>query len=194
MKLLSKNKFKKVYITDIAIKKVPLIEYKDLTKKQNLIMRHFARQVLIISKKYNNSNEVAITFDIKDDKVLKNYGISMGDERSVDVCADTLSNHLIRASKGCSIVIYHNHPSRQTFSLQDIVFFLLYQSINIMALVSNQGTVHYLYKDKKFDYNKAYDIIEEETDDLTNKSKKEMIYNATLRFLSRCTEAGILYY
>ena len=36
----------KIYITDIAIQKVPYIRYKNFSEKQNMIMRQLARDVL----------------------------------------------------------------------------------------------------------------------------------------------------
>lgn len=85
----------KIRITDIAIKKVRYIEYKDLTETQNAIMQRLAKEVLFLSQTYNDSNEVAITCDLALLDPLENYGICLGDEHSVDVCSDTQSNHLI---------------------------------------------------------------------------------------------------
>lgn len=39
---MAKRRDKKVYITDIAIDKVPFIQYKGFTDKQNRIMRELA--------------------------------------------------------------------------------------------------------------------------------------------------------
>lgn len=66
--------------------------------------------------------KVAITCDLALSDPLENYGICLGDEHSVDVCSDTQSNHLIVSAKMCTVVILHNHPSLQTFSLDDIRF------------------------------------------------------------------------
>ena len=57
----AKKRTEKVYITDIAIQKVPYIKYKNLSEEQNHIMRQLARDVLALAREYNNSNEVAIT-------------------------------------------------------------------------------------------------------------------------------------
>ena len=46
----AKKHDKKVYITDIAIDKVPLIEYYGFTDEQNQIMQELARNVLVITK------------------------------------------------------------------------------------------------------------------------------------------------
>lgn len=46
---MAKKRNKKVYITDIAIDKVPLIEYYGFTDEQNQIMQELAKNVLVIS-------------------------------------------------------------------------------------------------------------------------------------------------
>ena len=48
------------------------------------------------------------------------------------------------AQESVAVVVLHNHPSTQTFSLQDIQFFLQYPILEVIVVVSNQGTVHYL--------------------------------------------------
>ncbi len=57
-KLNAKKRNKKVSITDIAINKVSYIYYKDFTEEQNDIMYELAKDVLILSQQYNNSNKV----------------------------------------------------------------------------------------------------------------------------------------
>lgn len=42
----AKKRTEKIYITDIAIQKVPYIRYKNFSEKQNMIMRQLARDVL----------------------------------------------------------------------------------------------------------------------------------------------------
>lgn len=118
-------------------------------------MRRLTQEVLILSKEENHSNEVAITFDIASDNPLETYGISYGDEHSVTIVADTLSNQLLVSKDSIAVVILYNHPSTQTFSLTDISFFLQYDNVKMMSVVSNYGKVHYLYKDAKFNLDEA---------------------------------------
>jgi hypothetical protein len=119
---MAKKRDKKVYITDTAIDKVPLIEYYGFTDEQNQIMRELARNVLVISKESNDSNEVALTCDLGKPDPLHNFGVALGTEHDVDVLSDTLSNHMIVSSKSVAVVLLHNHPSKQTFSLEDVQF------------------------------------------------------------------------
>lgn len=189
----SKDIKKRIGITDVAISKVPYIEYKGLSEKQNIIMRRLTQEVLILAKEENHSNEVAITFDIASDNPLENYGISYGDEHSVTIAADTLSNHLLVSQESIAVVVLHNHPSIQTFSLADISFFLQYDNVRMMSVVSNYGKVHYLCKDDKFDLGEAVILWKQCTEELNRKSTVKELYYAALSFLAVCSEVGIYY-
>lgn len=120
----AKRRDRKVFITDIAIDKVPYVKYYGFTNEQNKIMQELARDVLVLSKEKNNSNEVAITCDLGSENPLNSFGVALGTEHEVDILADTLSNHMIVSRKSIAVVVLHNHPSTQTFSLQDIHFLL----------------------------------------------------------------------
>lgn len=168
MDLLQKKRNSKIKITDIAIEKVPYIEYQGLTEEQNKIMQQLAKDVLFISKENNDCNEVAITCDIEGEEPLNTYGISYGNEYSVDVLADTVSNYLIASKRGLAVVLLHNHPSSKTFSLDDIDFFIRYYTIKILVVISNQGKVHFM-------------------------QRKEEYYIASRKFLKNCVDVGIYY-
>lgn len=189
----AKKRNSKVKITDIAIKKVSYIEYKNMTEEQNLIMQKLAKEVLFLSQTCNDSNEVAITCDMGSDRPLDSYGVCMGQEHSVDICSDTQSNHLIVSASMCTVVILHNHPSLQTFSLDDIRFFIANRRILFLVVVSNQGKVHYIYKDKKYVEREAVHLFNECVDGLTRESSVNECYNRALSFLARCSESGLFY-
>ncbi len=55
---MAKKRDKKVYITDIAINKVPFVQYKGFTDNQNHIMRELVQEVLTVSKDENDSKEL----------------------------------------------------------------------------------------------------------------------------------------
>ena len=198
MILYSKNRKNKVYITDVAIKKVPYIDFCGKTKEDNLLLQKASVLVLTMSKYENDSNEVSITIDLtKGDFNLKkedmSFGISYGDEHQVNVLSDTRSFHIINTSERCSVAISHNHPSTQTFSLEDISFFLRYASIGLFIVVSNQGVVHYLQKTSKYDYDKARKLFF----DCSKKRKlyetEKDYYRKAIRFFQNCSKCGIIY-
>lgn len=190
---MSKKRDRKVYITDIAINKVPFIQYKGFTDSQNHIMRELAQEVLMVSKNENNSNEVAITCDLGVENPLEVYGVSFGTEHEVDVRADTLSNHILVSQKSIAVVILHNHPSTQTFSIQDIRFFIEFSSLEIMVVVSNQGAVHYLRREESYNVKNAVALFNECVGNLKKDSPLTEIYLAALSFLAKSSEVGIYY-
>ncbi len=189
----AKKRTEKVYITDIAIQKVPYVKYKNLSEEQNHIMRQLARDVLALAREYNNSNEVAITCDIGADSPLEEYGISYGTEHGVQITSDTLSNHILTSADSVSVVILHNHPSTQTFSLEDIRFFLVYSTVKIISVVTNQGTVHYLYKDEKYDFYKAFALFKGIAAKAVKVKTTKEHYDLAAEFLKKCDTAGLFY-
>ncbi len=189
----AKRRDRKIYITDIAIDKVPYVRYYGFDDEQNKMMQELAKDVLLLSKEKNDSNEVAITCDLGADNPLENFGVSLGTEHEVDILADTLSNHIIISRKSVAVVVLHNHPSTQTFSLQDIQFFILHSMIEVIVVVSNQGTVHYLKRDREFEYKKAIQLFRECIEGLGKDSPAIEMYMASLTFLAKCSEAGLFY-
>ena len=82
-KLESKKRNRKVLITDKAIKKVPRIRYKEIPEDEYDNIWDLAKQVLEISQKENDSNEVAITYSLENKKLIEQdeeyIGIALGD-------------------------------------------------------------------------------------------------------------------
>lgn len=189
MSLQSKERFKKVMITDVAISKVPKIRYKDLTDEQNDALYEIAQIVLLRAKEENNSDEVAITIDLDD--LDGKQGFQKGDEHEVEIDADPDSYHLLRAKTRVAVV--HNHPSTQTLSIEDIRLFLHHDPLQYIVVVTNQGTVHYLMKDKDYDFYAAKKLLVECCEDLTRNSSAKEFYNAALDYLTHCSEVGLYY-
>ncbi|MDE7284791.1 MAG: hypothetical protein K2N85_14590 [Lachnospiraceae bacterium] len=136
---------------------------------------------------------MAITCDLGVQDPLENYGIALGTEHEVNVLADTLSNHILVSRKSVAVVILHNHPSSQTFSLQDIQFFIEFPMIEVIVVVSNQGTVHYLKRDKDYNVKQAINLFKECIDGLSKNSPMLEVYLASLSFLAKCSEVGLYY-
>lgn len=192
--LSSKSKNKKIAITDIAIKKIPFIEYRGLTEIQNKALYESAKQLLAVSKESNDSNEVSITIELEEDGVSEKYGLCLGTEHTVDILSDTRSYHIIHSCDSCAVVVLHNHPSTQTLSLWDISFFLKYATIKIMIVVTNQGTIHYIQKKDDYSYENAKRLLLDIIDDESGISDERQSYIASLRYLSLCSEVGLYYH
>ena len=76
---------------------------------------------------------------------------------------------------------------------QDIVFFLHYSTIHIIAVVTNQGNIHYMSRDDDYDYESARRLYNECIDGLDENSSRKDVYDAGLIFLARCSEVGLYY-
>lgn len=194
---MAKKRDHKIMITDEAINKVPRVQYKEISETEYDNLRELARQVLQISKDENDSNEVAVTYSLESARLIEKgeryIGISLGAEHGVDPMSDTTSYHLIRASRDCVVLVLHNHPSLSAFSLSDIQFLLTYDTGKLMVVVTNLGSVSYLVKNGKYDFEKAVDLLNEAID-LNNKAQKlKYLQDAADYFLKNCYNVGINY-
>jgi hypothetical protein len=195
---MAKKRDHKIMITDEAINKVPRIEYKEIESAQYDILWKLAREVLLISKEDNDSDEVAITYSLDnlneagEERELV-YGVSLGDEHSVDPEEDTTSYHILNGSLQCVVVVLHNHPSLSKLSLQDIGFLLMYRSMKMIVAVTNYGSVYYLVKTNKYDAERAKELYREAYGLYTEAENLKGYQEATEYFLNNCYKAGLLH-
>lgn len=189
----AKKRDKKVMITEIAIDKVPFLNYQGMEDWQNAVIYKMVKRVLRLSKDLNNSNEVAITYNMYGEE-LYHTGIAFGNEHEVDLMSDTQSYHIIMSCVERRIVVVHNHPTTQTFSLVDLHFFLKYDNIKMMIVVTNQGKVHYICKETEYNFEEAITLYKYCTRELNQRSNFRKIYSATLEFLARSSEVGLFYF
>ncbi len=74
-------------ITDEAIRRVPRIKYKNIPENEYDTIQELAKNVLLISKNENDSNEVAITYEMSSLKRIQNaeeyIGVALGNEHEV---------------------------------------------------------------------------------------------------------------
>lgn len=187
----AKRRDKKVEITDVSIAKVPFIMYKGFTFEENQKICQLAKTVLILAKEENNSNEVAITYDLERKDLP--YGIAFGNEHSVDICSDTRSFHILLSARRTTVIMLHNHPSTKTFSLEDLRFLLTYDSIRMMIVISNQGKIHYISKEEDFDRDMAIQLYSSCVGTLSKSSNIREIYFAAKQYLLKCHTVGLFY-
>lgn len=194
---MAKKRDHKIKITDEAINKVPHVQYKEIPETEYDNLQELARQVLKISKEENDSNEVAVTYSLESAQLIEKgeryLGIALGAEHDVDPLSDSTSYHLIRASRDCVVLVLHNHPSLSAFSLSDIQFLLKYETVKLMVVVTNLGSISYLVKNSKYDFEKAVVLLNEAID-LNNKAKNiRDLQEAADYFLKSCYNVGINY-
>lgn len=120
-----------------------------------IIFGNWQKNVLLMSKEENNSNEVAITYSLDSTNLIakgeKYIGVSLGTEHDVDPLSDTTSYHLVSSAKSCVVIVLHNHPSLSNFSLSDIQFLLRYEAVKMMVVVTNLGSISYLVKNQNME-------------------------------------------
>ena len=120
-------------------------------------------------------------------------GVVLGDEHSVDPCMNTVSNHLIKSSLDCVVIVLHNHPSLSKFSLEDIQFFLRNATVKMMIVVTNLGSVSYLVKKDNVDMRKAVEIYNSSVSKHNAGESIRDYQKAVEYFLSNCYQANIIY-
>ena len=194
---MAKKRDHKIMITEEAINKVPRVRYKEIPEGEYDNLWELVRQVLQISKDENDSNEVAVTYSLESARLIEKgeryIGVALGAEHDVDPLSDSTSYHLIRASKDCVVLVLHNHPSLSAFSLSDIQFLLRYETVKMMVVVTNLGSVSYLVKNSKYDFEKAVILLNEAVD-MNNKAKDiKDLQKAADYFLRNCYNIGINY-
>lgn len=192
---MAKERFSKISITDVAIEKVPYIQYKGLTDKQCRIIQALAKEVLNISKEDNDSNEVAITLKMVDDDVKEDpdFGVAFGDNHSVEIESDVYSNHLLQSTEDVAIVILHNHPSPQTLSYDDLSTFILYRNIKMILAVTNQGSIHYIMKHPQYDFVLAREMMIKYSKPIEEDESNEKAYEITRNLLKELKQIGLYY-
>lgn len=194
---MAKKRTNKIMITDMAIEKVPLIRYREIPESEYLMLQELAREVLMISKNDNDSNEVALTYSLDYRTLLAEgkefMGVALGDEHSVDPCMNTVAYHLITTSIQCVVIVLHNHPSLSKFSLEDVKFFLSNGTVKMMVVITNLGNISYLVKKENYNRKKAIEIFNNAVSMHNKGSNIHDYQKAVFHFLSICHEANIVY-
>ena len=129
-------------ITDQAVKKASsFIDLDFLSKLQNELLRETIVRCLLCSKERNCCNEVAvITTETR-------LGTEYGSKHGVNFAGNLNITSILNHKNNETIIMCHNHPSTQSFSLQDISFFYKHRTIDLFVVVSNLGEVELLYRD-----------------------------------------------
>ncbi len=194
---MAKKRDHKIVITNEAINKVPRIEYKYISETEYDNIRDLAKSVLKISKEENDSNEVAITYSLESAVLIEKgeeyMGIVLGGEHDVDPLSNTIAYHLVYSSKECIIIVLHNHPSLSDFSLSDVQFLLRYASVKMMVVVTNLGSITYLVKSRKYNYERAISLFNHAVSMNNEANSLKALQDAADYFLKNCQSVGIIY-
>lgn len=187
----------KVEITDIAISKVPYIEYKEIPEDCYKVLQELAKMVLILARENNNGDETAITYSLDAPELVLDgeecLTISYGDAHSVDPLQSTMANHLVVTAQGCVVIILHNHPNLSKISLQDVSYLFRFASIKMIVAVTNTGSVNYIVKTDKYNRLGAMKLFYECLELLKRARNLKERQNATDRFLNNCYQYGMFF-
>ncbi len=194
---MAKKRDHKIMITDEAINKIPRIQYRDIPESEYDNLWDLAKNVLKISKEENDSNEVAITYSLSSAKLIKlgekYIGVALGTEHDVDPLSNTTAYHLISSAKECVVIVLHNHPSLSDFSLSDIQFLLKYETVKMMIVVTNLGSISYLVKSKNYNFEEAVALFNEAVDKNNRANNLKDLQDAAAYFLKNSYNIGIDY-
>ncbi|MBO6303679.1 MAG: hypothetical protein J6M62_01185 [Selenomonadaceae bacterium] len=182
----AKKRDHKIYITDIAVNKVPYIKVPNFTATQNEIFQQINKNVLKQAMTLNNSDEVACVYNIyTHEKPI----IIFGDLSHVDVESDINVQRLKKNSYAFELAISHNHPSTSNFSFADIDYFISDDFYGLMTVITNQGEVSLIKKTSFYDYDKIRKIQREILYKYSYQNQTEIVKD----FLKHCSKGGILY-
>ncbi|GHU41507.1 hypothetical protein FACS1894111_03900 [Clostridia bacterium] len=147
--LASKNRNKKICITNTAIEKISKIQVNELTDEQNSKLCKLHKKLLRKSKEENDSNEVLIAWNLYTGETAIVYG----DRKSViiDLLIDVDMAVLRSNAFDYEIAYLHNHPSTSKFSYTDIYTFIDDNKLRLMSVVTNQGEVYIISKNEKYE-------------------------------------------
>lgn len=183
----AKKRDHKIFITDMAIEKVAYVAVPDMSEEVNLCLRNEHRELLQIAKEQNNSNEVSTIISL----VQHRKAVVLGDEFSVQTGSSPEAMGIFSIAATGEIMYLHNHPSTNNFSLTDIATFLRESQIGLLSVVTNQGTVYILHKNKNYSFQGAATLF---TPIVLKYQKKLIGHNEAVKaFLKICEQGGIDY-
>ena len=144
----AKKRDHKIFVTDIAIDKVPYISVKGLPIKLCKIIQKEHKEILRISQTENESNEILTIMTVDGKHMVRIHG----DEFEVDPSENVEAISLFTRAQPKELMYLHNHPSLNIFSMADIDTFVCESKIVLLSVVTNQGNVYILYKNERYDY------------------------------------------
>lgn len=183
----AKKRDHKIYITDVAIQRVPLVRVKGMSLAESEMLQREHREILRIAKEQNDSNEVLSVFDLSSGSVAR----ILGTESGASPFNNAVSYSMIINAKRHGLGFLHNHPGTNNLSLADIYTFIQAGEIGLMSVITNQSEVHILRKSDIFDYSK---IVKLATDAYDEYEAKVISHDeAVKRFLKGCKSGGVIY-
>ena len=175
----ARNRFKK--ITNVAILKVRKAYFDGFDEEKFLYIQTQHKRLLTISKEFNSSQEVGILIDI----ITWDDWVIMGHGNKIEIKDNFDAYKRLKENRTHTLLFMHNRPSTSTFSGEDFKTFCDNDSLYIMTVVGNDGSVQTLTKTAGFDKENAllyyqYLAMEKYSDKVNNGTlaMKELLKNA----------------
>lgn len=124
---------------------------------------------------------------------MEYMGVALGDEHSVNPEDSAVACHLIHTSFDCVVISLHNHPSLSKISLSDVRFFLQHDSVKMMVIVTNLGSISYIVKQKSYNRNLGIDLYNKAVELHCRANNLQGYQEAAGYFLKNCYTARIIY-
>lgn len=183
-----KDRSRPIKITSTAISKVRKTKFDGFDTEQNTYIQEQHQRLLGISKAFNKSEEVGILIDIIEWETF----IIMGIKNKIEMKTNPEAYNKLKGSRKNTLLFMHNHPSTSTFSGEDFKTFCTNDSLYIMTIVGNDGSVQTLTKLSNFDsaaalnyyYNLAFSVYGNKDNNGTLAMKK---------LLKDCKNIGLAY-
>jgi len=176
-----KKRNRPIAITPIAILKVPCTHIFGFSPEQNRYIQEKHRQVLRSAARLNakyksNSMEVVLLINTH---TWEEWVVEGKEERVVYMNDNLAANQAMDTSPKNSLMLLHNHPGTGTFSAEDIKTFCNTDSLYIITVVGNDGTIYLLKKENNFDSEKlllAYGNLAEKYSRYSNNATRAVAY------------------
>ena len=139
-----KNRSRAIEVTNIAIDKIPRTHLFGFTNEKNLFIQHLHKCLLSRVKELNtfykiNRMEVGVLLDIHSWE----YWVIDGSKPCEVLMRDNLEAlQKMETARKYQLMFMHNHPSTGTFSGEDLKTFCNTESLYIMSVVGNDGSIY----------------------------------------------------
>lgn len=130
----AKKRDHKIYITDVAIQKVPLVRVKGMLLVESEMLQREHMEILRIAKEQNDINEVLSVLDLSSGVVAR----ILGTESGASPFNNAVSYSMIINAKRHGLGVLHNHPSNNNFSLADLYTFM--REVNRIPYINDAMT------------------------------------------------------
>lgn len=183
-----KNRNRPVKITRIAISKIPDVRLPGFNTEETSFIQKQHKRLLEEAMLNNNSCEVGILLDI----ITWNTWVILGEGNKVEIRDDPEAYRRLKFSGKNTLMFMHNHPGTGTFSGADFKVFCQNESLYMMTVVGNDGSVRVLMKKAEFEKDSALLYY----DQLAREKYKDEKYNGTLamkELLKKCGTIGLCY-